>query len=357
MVWIKNQEKLRKKLSVVWSVVLTGISIFCAVKFSAECRDGIVSGLSLCVSVLIPSLFIFMIIAQYVANSRFADALGKLLSPVTTKVLKLPKECTSVLILSLIGGYPIGARCVASLYENGSINEEQSKKLSLIALSSGPGFVLNFVGSALLKSKQAGVILLISQIVAFIAVAVIIGRFYKIKDESVISKAKKKRTTIVDAVESGCKATVNMCAMVIAFSAVISVIESLLLSYPVLCDVLACMLEVTTACNRMCGKYPLHLISFAIGFSGICVHFQVYSALKGIRINKLLFFFVRIIQGITALFTTYILLILFPITGEVFSTVENVEKSTTAPLWGCCALILTAVCFLNSLNNEKLKRR
>lgn len=357
MLWIKNQDKIKKIISSFWSVVLTISCIFCAIKFSSECRDGIIRGLSFCVTILIPSLFIFMVIAQYVANSKTATILGKIFSPITTSLLKLPKESSSVLILSLIGGYPIGARCISSLYQNGSINEAQAKKLSLIAVNSGPGFVLNFVGSALLKNEKAGAILLFSQVIAFFIVALIVGRFYKIKDESIATRQSKNKSNIVEAVESGCKATINMCAMVIAFSAVISVCDSVLKDFPTLCDAVACILEVTTACNRMCGKYPLHLISFAIGFSGICVHFQIYSALKSIRINKLLFFLIRILQGITASITTYILLILFPITSEVFSTVEKAQPSTTAPIWGCCALILTAVCFLNSLSNAKLKRR
>ncbi|MBQ8057231.1 MAG: hypothetical protein IJ275_02720 [Ruminococcus sp.] len=357
MIWIKNQDKHKKHLKTFWSITMTSVCIFGAVKFSSQCRDGIISGLSLCVSVLIPSLFIFMVIAQYVANSRLTDALGRLLSPITTKLLLLPKESSSALMLSLIGGYPIGARCIATLFKNGSINKKQAKKLSLIAVSSGPGFVVNFVGSALLNNKQAGSILLTSQIIAYFVIAVIIGRLYKISDESIVCKTKYNGTTIVEAVENGCTATINMCAMVISFSAIISVCESLLCDHPAISDAVACLLEVTTACNIMCGKYPLYLISFAIGFGGICVHFQVYSALKDIQINKFAFFLTRIIQGITASFITYILLILFPTTSEVFSTVENVETSTTTPLWGCCALILTAVCFLNSLSNEKLKRR
>ena len=357
MIWIKNQENCKNKLKLLFKTALTVCVIICAVKFSPQCRDGIISGLSLCMTVLIPSLFVFMVIAQYVANNKVTFLFESLLYPVTTKLLKLPKESSAVILLSLIGGYPIGARCIATLYKSDLINEEQAKKLSLIAVSSGPGFVLNYIGSALLDNKQAGIILFASQIIAFLVVAVLIGRVYKIKDENTLVLKKHTTSSIVDAVESGTKATANMCAMVIAFSALISVFDYLLCDYPVLCDAVSCILEVTTACNRISHKYPLYIISFAVGFSGLCVHFQIFSSLKGIRVNRFVFFLCRIIQGITASVATYILLIIFPLTDEVFSTVEIVKHSTSAPLWGCCALILTAVCFLNSLSKTKLKRR
>lgn len=357
MIWIKNQDKYSDKLKLIFKTTLTICSIVFAVKFSPQCRDGIINGLSLCMTVLIPSLFVFMVIAQYVANDKVTDLFGRLFSPITTKLLKLPKESSTVLLLSLIGGYPIGARCVATLFDNRLINEEQAKKLSLIAVSSGPGFVLNYLGSALLENTKAGIILFISQIIAFFTVAVLIGRTYKVTNESTKAYKKRYNSGIVEAVESGTKATANMCAMVIAFSALISVFDFLLSDYPVVCDALACFLEVTTACNRICNKYPLYIISFVTGFSGLCVHFQIFSAVKEIRINKFAFFMWRIIQGITASIATYILLIIYPLTDEVFSTVEATHHSNAAPLWGCCALVLTAVCFLNSLSKTKLNRR
>ncbi len=355
--WFKNEDRLKNSALNTITLLCAVITVFCAVKYSNVISKGILNGLSFCFTVLIPSLFIFMVIAQYVANSRLSDILSKLLGGISARLFGIPKQGASAVIMSLIGGYPVGARCVSSLYQNGKINEEQAKKLSLIAVNSGPGFVLNFVGGALLSDKSSGIILFVSQIVAFFVVSLIVGRCYKIKNDYITVSCCSKKQSLVETVEDSIKATANMCAMVIVFCSVISVCESVLKDYPILCDALTCMLEVTTACNRMCNKYPLYLVAFAVGFSGLCVHFQIFSALKNIRINKLLFFFIRIVQGITASVVTYILVILIKPNSEVFSTVDNVSAETTSGLFGCCALILTAVCFLNSLSNTKTKRR
>ena len=99
MIWIKNQDKYSDKLKLIFKTTLTICSIVFAVKFSPQCRDGIINGLSLCMTVLIPSLFVFMVIAQYVANDKVTDLFGRLFSPITTKLLKLPKESSTVLLL------------------------------------------------------------------------------------------------------------------------------------------------------------------------------------------------------------------------------------------------------------------
>ncbi len=357
MVWIRNIDKIKAKVKVLVTLILTTAAMYCAICFSKECSQGVINGLSFCITVLVPSLFIFMVIASYIANSKVALVLGKILGTPTQKLLGLPDVCATALILSLIGGYPVGARCVAALYDSKSISKTQAQKLSMMAVCAGPGFVINYIGNALLNNKKAGVMLLISQVVSFIVVAIICGRSIK-ADAQYESVPKSNSTTgIVEAVLSGCKATVNMCAMVIVFSAIISVCDKVFAHTPLLCDMITGLLEVTTACNRLSARYPLYATSFLTGFGGLSVHFQIFSAIKDIGINKSLFFLYRILQGIIAGSITYIFLILFPATAEVFSTIENTNSGIASSVWGCVALILTAVCFLNSISYTKPKRR
>ena len=355
--WLKNEEKIKSIFENSLALCLSVVAIFCALKYSKVCSNGVIAGLSLCVTTLVPSLFIFMVIAQYISGSQAISVISKPFEKIVKKTLNLPKESVSVLILSLIGGYPIGARCVATLFEGGEISRDQAKKLSIIAVSSGPGFVLNFVGSALLQNKKAGVILLVSQIAAFFVVAILVGIFVKTNDESVVVSSNRQSIDIVTSVENGCKGCINMCALVIAFTALVYLCDESFKNYPSLCKILSAVLEVTTACTRLANEYPLYILSAVIGFGGICVHAQVFSALKNISVNKCLFFLFRIIQGITAGTTTYILLILFPQCAEVFSSVESTKAGNSSSLAGSVMLILTAICFLNSINKTKLSRR
>lgn len=353
MLWIRNKERIKT----ISALCASALAIYCAIKFSRECTDGVLCGIAFCITVLVPSLFVFMVIASYISNSKVCDIVSKVLSVPTQKILRLPAVCSTAILMSVLGGYPVGARCVSALYENGSISESQAQKLSVIVVCSGPGFVINYIGNALLSNRQSGVILLVSQLIAFVLTALIGGRCIKTKTDYTIASMHNRNTSIVDAVYNGCKATFNMCAMVVIFSAIIAVCENLFVNSHMLCDVVVSTLEVTTACNKLCHRYPLYIISFIVGFGGLSVHFQVFSALKGIKINKALFFLYRIIQGIFAGVATYILLILFPLSSEVFSSVDKVQPNFATSLIGTLALMLTAVCFINSINNEKIIRR
>ncbi len=357
MIWIRNCEKIKAILKTTVSIALTLFSIYCAIHYSKECSDGVKLGLTLCLSVLVPSLFVFLVLSSLLVHSRLAFLLNKLLQKAVYFLLGLPKESAWVLIMSVLGGYPVGAKCISTLYKNKSISKSQAQKLSVIAVCSGPGFVINYVGCALLGNKASGQILFCSQLVGFFAVAFIFGRLIKVKDENVSDVKISTSTDIVSAIKGGCSATLNMCAMVVAFSAFLNILGAILRKTPMIYNALVLFFEVTLACNELSFAYPLYVISFAIGFGGICVHFQIFSILKDIKINKALFFFARIIQGITCFASTYILLILFPNACKVFSTVKEAVPSISSTQTGAVFLVLTAVCFLNSLNFTKYKRR
>lgn len=358
MIKIFNLKNVKEKLNIFITLFFTSGAFIIMFLYSDECKKGISNGLVLCVKTLVPSLFMYMILASYISGSKAGLYVSAIFSKPIEKILKLPKISASIILLSIIGGYPVGAKCIATAYENKLLTKAQAKKLSLFSVCSGPGFVLSFVGVSLYNNKQIGIILLISQLISFFINAIIVSATIK-SDEKPAPKISYQVSNcdFSKAVYQGCVATLNMCSMVIVFSSIISVFEKLLSEHTFVRDILILFLEITTACSRLSTKYPLYIISFAIGFCGICVHFQIFSILKDIGINKALFFLFRIIQGITSACLTYILLIFFPVKLEVFSTVNYYAPQFSSTIAGGLMLIFTSVCFLNSINLSNLKRR
>lgn len=358
MIKVLNIKKIKEKLIVCFTILVTSTAFFVMFLYSDECRKGISNGLVLCIKTLVPSLFMYMILASYISGSKAGIYMGAIFSKPIEKFLKLPKISASIILLSLVGGYPIGAKCIASAFDNKLLTKTQAKKLALFSVCSGPGFVLSFVSISLYNNKQIGIILLISQFISFFINVLIVAAV--IKNEDYIYPEISHNINNCDfskAVQQGCVATLNMCSMVIVFSSIISVLEKVLINHQFIKDILILFLEVTTACSKLYSKYPLYVISFAIGFSGICVHFQIFSILKKIEINKPLFFLFRIIQGITCACLTYTLLIFFPVKQEVFSTVNYSSVQFSSSVAGGLMLIFTSVCFLNSIHLSNLKRR
>ena len=341
----------------VLEIAVSTAFIICAIKFSKECAQGVYTGVLLCVKVLVPSLFVFMIIASFISQGTLSFLVNKILKAPTKRIFNLPQSSSFLLILSILGGYPVGAKGIETLYNNGELSESEAKKLSYICVCASPAFCINFVALSLYENKTIGAVLLTSQIIAFYITAFIVGRTIKINITEEKSIKIKTNASLIDAVNSASISTINMCAMVIAFSAFIAVLNSVLKKVPELLSFLVSISEVSLAVNKLANEIPLYAISFILGFGGLCVHFQVFSILKEIKINKFLFFLFRIIQGIISAFITYILLIFFPISTQVFSTVNSVTPAYFSTIWGGVALVITAVCFINSINKEEIIRR
>lgn len=107
----------------------TGIFLLCVVslRFSEECSKGAENGIGLCLSTLVPSLFPFMVLASYITESGLAEKIGRHLSWLTKPIFGLDGCFASAIILSLVGGYPVGAKTVNSLYKKGAASESECK--------------------------------------------------------------------------------------------------------------------------------------------------------------------------------------------------------------------------------------
>ena len=135
---------------------IAAVGIYCAIRYSEECTRGITQGISFCIGVLIPSLYLFMVIAAFIVRSNPAVVLTKPLKRVSQVLFGLPAVSLSAILLAVLGGYPIGGRCVKALYEQNILTQKQAQKTAYIAVAAGPGFVVNYVGLALLNSKKTG---------------------------------------------------------------------------------------------------------------------------------------------------------------------------------------------------------
>lgn len=345
----------KTKAAAVWVAVLCGLSgLFI---FSNECKDGAIDGILLCLGVLVPSLFPFFILSSFLAETGILDCLTPVLDPVAKILLGTRGVCLVPVILSLVGGYPVGARATAALYDKGSISKSEAKRLSCICCSAGPGFLVTFVGVSMLLSKDSGIILLSSLIISVITLCVL-SRFIFGKsdtsEESTISKARLSVSeALVTSVNSAVKSAAGMCGFVIAFSVLCNVLTEGFGASNTIGKIFVSVLEITTGVSLVSGEVSLEIIAALTGFGGICVHMQIFRELKGIEFSKARFYIFRLVQGGVCLLTTKLLLLAFPVTEEVFSTVSKPPQLTFySSIVGCIALVVTSAVFILALRRK-----
>lgn len=326
--------------------------------FSENCSKEALEGLGLCLRVLIPSLFPFMAVSSFIVKSGLSYQLGRPFRGIMKKVFGLNENFAPIILLSMIGGYPVGAKGIASLVESGAANKKEAAKAAMFAVCAGPGFIVNFVGMSIYQNKSAGLIILASQIISVLALGIVINLLDRGKNE-INAKSELKRnflpisSAIVESAAESSRGILSICAFVVLFSAFTGIFNSII-SDGIMKNSLLCLLEVCSAVSELSKSCPVEFVAFAIGFGGLCVHFQIFSALGDIKVNKLSFFCIRIMQGMLTSLLTHLAIHLLPGDKMVFSTAV-VEKAETfgGTAFSGAVLIIVAICFLYSLKSYK----
>ena len=114
--------------------------------------QGARDGLTLCAGVVIPSLFPFVVLACFLTNSGLGELISRPLSPITRYILKLPSSCGCAVIMSMLGGYPVGAKMISGLLEQKKIDKAQASRMLCFCVNAGPAFLIGTVGLSMLLS-------------------------------------------------------------------------------------------------------------------------------------------------------------------------------------------------------------
>ena len=112
----------------------------------AAAAQGMTQGVTLCLETLVPSLFPFMVLAEYLSASGLGEAAGKHLHRLSRRLFALPGAAAPVIVLAFLGGYPVGAVGAAGLLRRGLLTQKETRRLmALCCLPRRPG---GFCGDA-----------------------------------------------------------------------------------------------------------------------------------------------------------------------------------------------------------------
>lgn len=344
----------RIKVAFLWATICLGLGTL--IIFPTQCRNGATNAVFLCIQVLIPSLFPFMVLSGFMVSSGISSKIPKFFTKPVSVLYDLPRECTSVILLSLIGGYPVGASGIKALYCKKAISEMQAQRMAMFCVASGPGFLVTYLGTVMLSNTKVGYILLISQTISVLMLG-LVARFVinngsSEKEEAESHSPMSIGEALTEAVSTGIKSCVGMCSLVVLFGVLCEVFIFIFENGPKIKSLVA-LIEITNGTKILAEGYPVVIISFACGFGGLCVHFQIFQQLKGICIPKGKFYFFRIMQGFLCSSITYILTKIYPQSAETFSSIESARPTLSNSLTGCVMLMLSSVLFLISLKSKK----
>ena len=304
---------------VLCGFLLCGAGLLC---YSKAVSAAMTQALALCVQVLLPSLFPFFVLSSMVISTGVIQRLSTRLEKPFQWLFGLPGSFGAALLLGAAGGYPVGAKTIATLYQQGQCSKRDAEKALRFCNNAGPAFLISAVGASLLQDPHAGLNLYAVHVLS----ALIIGFIYRkntdyVKYHGITADHMRSTATIslfLRAVTDAFSSFLNVSAFVLIFSVISTMLQQLPLIDSLHClpgggilwyGLLAGFLELTSgvACLTQGGLPPsilLPALSFLCGWGGCSVQFQTISLLHDAGLSCRQYLKSKLLQGILAALIT-----------------------------------------------------
>ena len=258
------------------------ISIFCSIGILLLILDpntamnGASEGVSLCLRVLIPSLFPFFILSVLLTDSIIGLSPG-IISPIT-KSMRVPAGSESLFLIGLLSGYPVGAQCVYQSKEKGLIGHNDADRMMGFCSNAGPAFLFGMVAHQFPSSGYAWIlweILILSSILTGILLPG--GNNYPIKIHNT------ENITVSEALNRSIKSISGVCGWVILFRVILTFLDKWFLGMlpQTLKVTMTLAMELANGCLALneIDNLLLRFVLCAAGlsFGGLCVTMQTIS--------------------------------------------------------------------------------
>ena len=321
-----------------WGGVAVGLALLLRPQAAAQ---GVKNGLALCAGVVIPSLFPFLAVSSFCAQSKTPKGLGRL----TRALFRLPPCAAPAVLFGLLGGYPVGCKTAAQLEQNGLLTREQAQRCTLFCVNAGPAFAVTAVGDLMLHRRAAGVLLFASLTIAALLLGILLRFTAPPPDKTAPEPeaAVPPSAALVSACEAAARALFGICAWVTLFSC----FHALLLGTRLpagLKSAVVCLTEVTAGCAYAAQNANLYAVAALLAWSGGCVICQVLPQLRQLGTPLPLFLCVRALHAALACAVLWGLLRLFPVDCAVFSTFAGPAAAKSVSVSAPAAIALAALC-------------
>ena len=229
---------------------------------------GAKEGVQICLLVIIPSLFPYLILSNILTtaiNGRW-----------------------SIFATGLLGGYPAGAQAIKTAYDLKRINKNQAENMLTYCNQAGPAFIFGMLSQLFTRAYIPWLIWCIHILSALIIYTI----FHKGDNRMIQANQRLNTCTLPESVERSVKSISLICGWVILFRIILQIINIRIFRQGsgIGNVIISGLLELSNGCvmlNGICNeRLRFILCAVFLGFGGICVTFQTISITKGLKIKK-----------------------------------------------------------------------
>lgn len=345
---------MKRKLTAGLSVILLYTAILFLINFGGYLSQGIKNGIDISLNLIIPSMFLFLALSEFIFKANLSKAFSFPFS-FLKRPLKLSEQELTIFLLSVIGGYPIGARLLSSAVKEKRTSPENASRLLCFCTNCGPAFLINAVGIGIYKSIKIGIYIYISQLAAALVIAVFCRK--SCGTDKAVGRKAPLSIAFVQSVSGSVKALGVICSFILFFSAFMPIINLSLSSFtPTFRAIISAFLEITSGCCSLATldiKSAVVLTAVFTSFGGVCVLLQLNAIISGSGISLKKLLVGRIPYCIISGGITYLLLSLDPSAAQavVKSASAIIQKSYgfSSPPIACVFMLILSIMLLFSV--------
>jgi len=289
----------------IFAILAMLILILCSKTAIAGGQEGI----EICLRTVIPSLFPFILAAQYLCGNLSGQNI-KILRPLE-RLCRVPEGSGGLLISGFLGGYPIGASSVYSAWKSGQLTHSQGQRMLGFLNNAGPAFIFG-MGAALFASPLIPWVVWGSHILCAVFTAMLLpGEEHPSQIEN-----NSREVTLVHCLKNTIQVLAQVCGWVILFRMMLSFLFSIPgIVKPEIKAAVAGTLELTNGClllQTIPEEWVRYLLfTLFLNMGGLCVAMQTISVVGELRIG--MYWRGKVMQSLLgSLLSVLLLPVLFP---------------------------------------------
>jgi hypothetical protein len=270
------QTKKRRDFHV--AALLAVLFLIPALIFPKVLSDGVRDGIKLSVLGVIPSVFPFFVVSDALLSlpSKGGGFCGRVFS----RLLGIPAPGVRAFLIGTVCGFPIGVKIASELYVGGSLKKEEAERLMGISTNPSAAFVISAVGVGFFGSVKTGLLLYSLTILSALITGIIFKE--KIIKSNFSTDISGQKFDFVSSVKNAGISSITVSSYIIFFSALSAILKHVL-GNGIFSLVIISLLEISGGVKAIFESViippalVLPCVSFALAFSGCCVHAQARS--------------------------------------------------------------------------------
>lgn len=266
------------------SALVGAIGMILLILDSRTAIKGAAAGTQLCIQTLIPSLFPFLVASALLTGALSGQALPFL--GTLGRVCGIPRGAESILMVGLLGGYPVGAQCIAQSWKSGVLQKEDAQRILGFCSNAGPSFLFGILGSMFSDRKIVWILWGIH-----VASAIAVGAVTATNSSAGTQPIMPSPISLPEALDRSMKTMGRICGWVILFRTLLAFWEKWIFwVLPTAVQVLAAgLLELSNGCILL-GEIESEGLRFLIAgcilaLGGLCVTMQTVSVTENLSLR------------------------------------------------------------------------